>query len=34
MLASSARLRFADKGIIELWTNRRKRIIIEPQGVG
>jgi hypothetical protein len=30
----SARLRFADKGIIKLWTNESKGTIIERQGVG
>ena len=34
MLASRARLRFADKGIIKLWTNQSKASIIERQGVG
>ena len=34
MLASIARLRFTDKGIIKCWTIGRKRIIIERQGVG
>jgi hypothetical protein len=34
LLASIARLRFADKGIIKLWTNEPKASIIERQGVG
>jgi len=34
LLASIARLRFADKGIIKLWTNESKASTIERQGVG
>ena len=34
LLASIARLRFADKGIINLWNNESKASIIERQGVG
>ena len=34
LVATRARLRFADKGIIKRWTIGPKGIIIEPQGVG
>ena len=34
VVATRARLRFADKSIIKHWTIGPKGIIIEPQGVG